>query len=153
MKKPLLLAAIALTHMASWAAPFNTLNVHLVDGSTVDIILTDELSLKFDETNLVVTGIDADVSMPKDKVVKFTHSLSESGIDIPGPDNGMMRIDGDCIYFSNLPDRSFIDVHSLNGVRVFSERAGGNHVLKLDDFVTGVYIVSVNGVSYKISVK
>ena len=44
-------------------------------------------------------------------------------------------------------------VYGINGVAVYSARVSGSHTLPLDGMAPGIYVVRVNNMSYKISVK
>ncbi len=56
------------------------------------------------------------------------------------------------INFSNLPHDAVVDVYSLDGKLLFSRKAGGSSLsLSLDTLGSGIYIVKVNGLTYKIS--
>lgn len=151
MRKFLLFAIAVCIAVTCGAVSFNTVTVHLNDGSQVDITMTDGLSLSFDETNLVATGSGADVTVEKSKIVKLSHS-QQSGIADITADGGFSH-DGNALNFDNLPDGSTVAVYGINGVAVYSARVSGSHTLPLDGMAPGIYVVRVNNMSYKISVK
>lgn len=151
MRKFLLFAIAAFASLTCVATSFNTVMIHLSDGSQVDITMTDGLSLSFDEHNLKATGSGADVTIDKSRIVKFVHAR-KSGVDCVAADGGF-SFDGDNLSFSNLPEGSSVVVCALNGAVVRNADACGDYLLPLQGLAPGVYVVSVNGMSYKISVK
>lgn len=148
MRKILTLILATTFSLSMWAAGYSTVCVNLTDGSQVKIMMAESLKLTFNQNELVATGSDSDVTVPKANIVNFTH-LSESGVDgvESGPDytfvNGVME-------FSNLPSQSVIAVYDQSGRTMLREVAEGYYTLSLNRFSKGVYVVTVNNVSYKI---
>ena len=148
MRKILTLIMATTLSLSMWAANYTTVCVNLTDGSQVKIMMAESLKLSFNEDELVATGIDSDVTVPKANIVNFTH-LAESGVDglESAPDytivNGVME-------FNNLPSQSVVAVYDHSGRTMLREMAEGYYSLSLDRFSKGVYVVTVNNVSYKI---
>lgn len=140
--------------LVSGAQGFNVLNVHLADGTVVDIKLGTELRLTFTDTHLVATGTDATVEMPKADIVKMEHIFDEAaGIDAPVADAAEFVREGDTLSFTDLPAGSLINVYTLGGTQVRSIAAEGQCSIDLSGLSAGVYVVTVNNMSYKITVK
>lgn len=150
MRKLLLSLAALLTAATMWGTSFNRLSVHLVDGSTVDVVMTNELTLRFDQTNLIITGSESDMTIPKAEVVKFNHSF-QSGVGNVAADPEAIKVEGDRILFDNLPEGTVLRVFALNGANLLTREISSGYTLLLDQFEAGIYIVNVNGVSYKIT--
>lgn len=153
MQKFLLFAIMALVALTALAARYNVVSVNLTDGSHVDIVLTDGLQLNFSETHLVATGGTAEVSVEKSRIADFTHRLDESALDatkVTG--EGFSYADG-YLHFTSLPAGSTISIYTTGGALLCSEVASGSHSIPVSTLSAGVYVVRVNNVSYKISVK
>lgn len=153
MRKILTLIFVVAFSLPMWTANYNTICVNLIDGSQVKITMTETLRITFSESDLIATGMESDVTVSKADIVNFTHVYAEeTGIDdiVNGSNftfaNGVMA-------FSSLPAGSVIAVYDLSGKTVFHEVAGGEYMLALDRFPKGLYIVTVNNVSYKINNK
>ena len=81
MKKLLLFAIAACVAFIAGATSYNMLNVHLADGTTVDVKLASDLKLTFTETHLVATGTGVSVEVPRESIAKFVHTFDAgSGI-------------------------------------------------------------------------
>lgn len=151
MKRTLLIVFAAFFAIAAGATSYDVVSVDLNDGSKVDIALTGNLSLSFNSTHLLVKGTDADFEIPKEKILSFSHS-GESAIKEIAPDSSV-DLDGRTLHFKGLTDGSLISVYDLCGKSLLSAKAANEYTLGLDDIPSGVYIVTVNNVSYKISLK
>lgn len=151
MKRTLLTIVSALFAIASWSASYDVVCVDLNDGTTVDIALSSKLSLSFSDTHLLVKGTDADFEIPKKKILTFSHSVS-SGIDDVTSDPSV-ALTGPVMHFKGLAEGSDISVYNLAGKCLRSVSAKGDYILALNDLPAAVYIVSVNQVAYKISLR
>ncbi len=151
MKKILLTVVCAFAAIVAWSASYDKVSLDLNDGTKVDIALSEKLTFSFNETHLLVAGTDADFEIPKDKIVTFSHSGS-TGLSEVAAESGV-DIQGRTMHFKGLPSGSVIKVYSLSGQCRESATAEGDYVFELDKLPAGVYIVTVNNVSYKISLK
>lgn len=151
MKRTLLTLVNALFAIAAWSASYDVVSVDLTDGSKVDIALSNKLALKFNATHLQVTGTDADFEIPKEKIVAFSYSES-SGLEEIAVNQSVDFV-GRMMRFTGLADGTIITIHNLSGKCMRSIKAEGECQLGLEDFPAGVYIVAINNVSYKISLK
>lgn len=150
MKKILLFLCAAAATLSGWSATFNRLTVELKDNSTVEIVMTDDLRMKFENDNLVAKGTAADVTIPESDIVNIVHSSSNSVQDALATE-GFEFNNG--LLFHNLPAGSHIYIYDVNGKMEASEDAEGEFTLPIDGLSRGTHIVSVNGKSYKILIK
>ncbi len=151
MRKLLLSLAICLPAIAS--ANFNLITVNLADKQKVDIVITDDMNLKFTDTHLVAEGGKTDVSIEKSQIVNFIHRYdANAGIGEITSEEGY-QYQGNSIIFHSLPAGSQIAVFTVGGIAVAQYEAEGDFTLPLDNLEKGVYVVSVNNKSFKISVK
>lgn len=147
MKKLLLLLFILGNCFAGMYAASNLLLVSLSDETTVDIVMSDDLKISFDDENLIAKGTHADVTIPKNTVLNITHTDSNS-VQILPDDKDFEFNNG--LIFHNLPSNSIISVCDANGKTEISVTAQGEYAINADVLQPGVHIVRVNGKSYKI---
>ena len=111
-------------------------------------------NVTFTETQVIVTTNVADViyySLPD--MWKFTYEWGEgSGINNIAADNTSMKFDGSAIVFPALEAGSRIMVYASNGSLVMNKTVSeaGEYEFPLSSLSQGVYMVNVNGKTYKI---
>ena len=157
MKKifPLLVALLMVS--AAWAqeeqAPVQKLNVHMMDGSQLQFLLTDEPVTTFENGNLVITTNQGVYSYPLAQMKKYTHEGLPEGIDAPtvAPGTIMVRQNNEMMLIDGLPDNVVVDVYSADGKLILSQRsiAGQSTLLNLVAQPQGTYIVNVGQTSFK----
>lgn len=153
MRKILLASLVAIGVSGASGAGFNCLQVSLSDGSQVDIRMSEELRVKFTETQLVAVGTDADVAVDRDDIVYFNHIFKDWGAVTGVSEDSAPRFEGNSLMFDALPDGSSVAVFDTAGVKVMSQTASGSHELRLGSLPSGVYVVRVNNLSYKVTVR
>lgn len=146
-----MLAAVGL---CSAAQAYKSVSVNLVDGSKVEVNLTDGLSATFDDENLLITGIDNDIAVLRSSIKSFAFSEDEySGVDCVKGDVSGPALIGGTMVFSDLPEGSFAAVYAANGALVSQAAVSGSYTLDLSTLPAGTAIVNVNGVAYKIAIR
>lgn len=151
MRKILISALAGLMAASASAATYNRLVVSLHDGSSVEINLSSELKMQFDDQNLLVTDGESQVAIERANIKSFAH-------DDLGSVNGLenkpgFEQTGDVINFRNLPAASQIALYSASGALQLSAQADGEYSLPLSGVAAGNYILVVNNISYKIRIK
>lgn len=147
----LMAAGLAAASAATVAAQgYKSAVVEKTDGTTTLINLDQSMTTQFEGDMLTFTGANTSVEIPKSDLVAI--SFSElSGINEV---NAAPTMADGCLTFTGLPEGSTIAVFDTAGRCLSSSVAeGGDKCLPLNNLTTGVYIVRVNGFSYKISVK
>lgn len=152
MRKFFLCAYVVCSSLLSSAIGYEKLNVHLTDGSIMEVVLVSNLKISFSETELVANGTNVELTVPRESIVKLVHTPNQADIDVV-TSGEEMTLRGNTLSFDSLPVGTVIDIYSAAGVKVRSLKAEGETVIELDGLTTGVYIVRVNNMSYKISVK
>ncbi|MCM1110773.1 MAG: T9SS type A sorting domain-containing protein [Clostridium sp.] len=142
-----LLAAAALS---ASAAGYRSLAVNQTDGTDVTIELTDEMSAWFEEGMFMVFGTSTEVSVPQTNIKSFTFSETSSLATVAAD---ALVLEGGKMTFTNLPAGSVATVVNAAGQLVDSARPEGSWELDLAGYPAGVYMVTVNGVTYKIATK
>lgn len=147
----LLLSFFSLSAMAD--EPKTQLVVWAKDGTKVAYALAENPKITFTETDLVLTTNDIEVNYALEKMARFTYETGEeTPIRSLKTDEVSFKLDGEFLLFPNLKANSTISVHSLNGTLVFKRtiHAAGEYSFPLSNLNAGVYVVTVNGLTYKI---
>lgn len=154
MKKILFLLLVAFGAFLASAKGYNSLKVNLSNGSTVTIVLSDDLQVSFTDDNLVAQGKFADVQIAKNDIDTFEHIYdASSSISDATVGGTKMSQQGNNLNFSNLPTNTTLHVFDTGGREVMSENASGDFNLSLDGLTPGIYIVVVNNQSYKVVIR
>ena len=135
----------AATHAEGGA--YRSVVVEMVNGSRSVINIVDGLTTTFSTLQIKFTGPGTTVTIPKSSVAALTFS-EQAGISDA-------HISGDNISLSNLPAGSDVNIYDTAGRLLHhSSATEGNLSLRLSSLShSGVYIVNVNGINYKIGVQ
>lgn len=131
---------------------YRTLNVSLNDGSKVEVELSEKLCAMFVDDDFVITGGDAEITVPKAKIESFSFA-KEAGVGAVGTDSAAPRFEGGSLRFDSLPVNSVVTVSNLYGQILARTTASGSYSMALNTLSKGVILVNVNGLTYKIAVK
>lgn len=140
--------------VSSYAKGFRSVIVHMIDGSTTAVALEADMTMRLTETSVEFASTE-NTTVTLDKKTVESMSFSEmSGISNVVNDAGEFNFSGNALHISGLADGSIVAVFDVSGHCVSREVANnGKYELHLGSLSAGVYIVNVNGVSYKIDVK
>lgn len=150
----LLLAALlsASASAIAWGADYKTLVVERTDGSQLEITLSDNLAMKFEDRDFVVNGDDGAITMPVEAVAGFHVSELPAGIDENRADvlpEGEITATG--VRFTQLPVGAVAEVFDAAGRKVHSATStGGELVMPFGEMAPGVNLIRVNGISIKV---
>lgn len=151
--KKLLLILFLLSFGLSLQAETN-LVVWKKDGSKVAFALTEKPTVTFSENSLMINTTTVSVGYDLEDMAKFTYEDPESqGIrNIENDKESSFKFDGEMLLFPSLKAGSKVAIHNLGGVLVFSRtiEAAGNYSFPISHLDKGVYVVSVDGLTYKI---
>ena len=156
MRKLLLLFSALLLVSAVWAQeeqPVQRLNVHMMDGSQLQFLLTDEPVTTFENGNLVITTNQGVYSYPLAQMKMYTHEGIPEGIDLPtvAPGDILVRQNNEMMLIDGLPDNTQVEVYSADGKLILSQHAVGGQstLINLANQPQGTYIVNVGQTSFK----
>lgn len=154
MKKIILLMLLPLISIMAVAdEPIDNLVVWAKDGTKVAYALAEKPKVTFTETDLVITSNGIEVNYVLENMARFTYEKSSS-TRITNLENGetSFKLDGELLLFPSLKANSTIAIYSTNGTLVFKQivRQNGDYSFSILHLNTGVYIVNVNGLTYKI---
>ena len=151
--KKLLLILFLLSFGLSLQAETN-LVVWKKDGSKVAFALTEKPTVTFSENSLMINTTTVSVGYDLEDMAKFTYEDPESqGIrNIENDKESSFKFDGEMLLYPSLKAGSKVAIHNLGGVLVFSRtiEAAGNYSFPISHLDKGVYVVSVDGLTYKI---
>lgn len=154
MKAKLLALLLSFSCLSTMAdEPKTQLVIWAIDGTKVAYALVEKPKVTFTETELVITAKDAEVSYSLENMARFTYEDdSADAITNLQTDESSFKLDGESLLFLALKANSTVSVYSLNGTLVFkkSVRQNGEYAFPLSNLNTGVYMVNVNGLTYKI---
>ena len=116
------------------------------------INLSDNLKTEFKEDRVIFADGELLFEFNRKKVDSFIFSETV-GIETAHADASAPVMGPGSMSFSNLPGNSRIQVVAINGSVVADVTVSGNYALNLNGWTAGVYVVKVNGLSYKVIVK
>lgn len=140
--------------VSSYAKGYKSVVVSMTDGTTTTVALEADMTMRLTETSVEFVS-SGQTTVTLDKLTVASLSFSEmSGIADAVSDAGGFSFSGDVLRITGLANGSAVAVFDVAGRCVSREvAADGNYELRLGSLPAGVYIVNVNGVSYKIEVK
>lgn len=122
------------------------------DGTKVAYILSEKPKITFTETDLVITANDIEVNYALENMVRFTYESNDNtAIRNIESDEVSIKLDGESLLFPNLKANSSIAIYALNGTLVMKKtiRQDGEYAFPISNLNAGVYMVHVNGLTYK----
>ena len=154
MKAKLLVLFLSFTLISAMAGePMTQLVVWAKDGTKVAYALAEKPKVTFTETELVIKTDFVEVNYLLENMVRFTYENAQSA-SITNLQTGepSFRLDGESLLFSVLKANSVVSLYSLNGALVFNKniRTAGEYSFPLSGLNAGVYVVTINGLTYKI---
>ena len=154
MKAKLLALLLSFTCLSAMAdEPKTQLVVWAKDGTKVAYALAEKPKVTFTETDLVITANGVEVNYNLENMARFTYEDNTStGITNLQTDETSFKLNGESLLFPALKANSTVSVYSLNGTLVFKKtvRQNGEYAFPLSYLTAGVYMVNVNGLTYKI---
>lgn len=154
MKTKLFLALLSGFSILAKAESIPTnLIVWAKDGTKVAYAFAKKPKVTFTETNLVITIDDIEVNYSLENMIRFTYEYTKETAVRDLQDNEVsFKLDGNSLLFPDLDANSTIALYALNGTLIFKKTipASGKYSFPLTNLNTGVYVVEVNGLTYKI---
>lgn len=157
MKKTILLMLLPLFCIVAVADELkDNLVVWAKDGTKVAYALVDKPKVTFTVTDLVITSKGIEVNYALENMARFTYEkTSVTGITDLKTNETLFKLDGETLLFPSLKANSTVSIYSAKGTLVFSQTVhqDGEYSFPISNLKTGVYIVNVNGLTYKIMKK
>lgn len=151
MKKLLLLLTVLLAATVAKADDM-VLQVLLSDGQVVSINLNEEPRTTYQDGNLVITSTKNTVTYPLERVRRFTY-VTATGIESPKIVGASFSSDGETLTFNGLNPNTKIYLYNVAGQLLKTIDSGDQEqvVITASHMPFGVYVVKVNGGTFKIT--
>ncbi len=146
-------ALTALLPLQTFANSAPSLVVWATDGSKASYALMENPQVTFTETSFVVTFHGEKTSYPLTDIVRITYeNVQGTGISELWCSELPFVVSGNFLFFSTLQAGSMVTVYTAGGVLVQQEFIvqDGSYAFPLSSITSGVYMVSINGVTYKL---
>lgn len=137
--------------MAMANEPITQLIIWAKDGTKIAYALAEKPKLTFTKSELVVKTDSIEVTYDLDNMSRFTYESNIiTGITDLRTDNPFI-LKSEALVFPNLTANSTVSVYSLNGSLIFKKtvQMAGEYAFPLSVLNSSVYLVNVNGVTYK----
>lgn len=147
MKRTLLAAIAALFCLSAMAEDFNLYIINAASEKTTYAV-TDLQKITFEDGSVVVTttaGTTATVAISDIAKMYFN---TESAEGINAISQSAISFDGNTIHFAESADK--VSVYSASGSLVATGSQLAGSTLSLSDMPHGVYIVAIDGKSFKV---
>lgn len=154
MKRILLLSVLlSCSHLIKADTVKTKFVIWAKDGSKVAYALVEKPKVTFTETDMIVTANGIVVTYALENMARFTYEKA-TPTDMFNLETSEFpfKLEDESLLFPNLHENSTVTVHLLNGTLVFTKNVPktGEYVFPLSNLNAGVYLVSVNGITYKI---
>ncbi len=132
----------------------NALTVWSKDGTKVSYALNQRPKVTFSAEDLIITSVDNEVKYPLSQMSRFTFELT-SGIDMVDVDGSNVTpfdFDGDTMLFPAMDKNCKVLIYNTDGKLMISRevKSGTTLTIPLDILNSGIYLVNVSGITYKI---
>ena len=150
MKKLLILMAVLFVANMT-KADDAVLQVWFSDGEVMSINLNDNPKTTYKDGNLLIQTDNNSVTYPLEKVKRYTYATS-TGIDTPAKISASFSSDGESLTFTGLKPHTPISLYNVAGVLLKTIDSGDRNktIISASHLPVGVYLVKVNGGTYKI---
>lgn len=143
----LILIALSVSAMA-----FSGLKITMTNGSVLSISFSDQPVVKFVGEKLVINTVVSATELDRSKLKTFNY-IEASSLDDINDGRNIINNSGDNLLIENLPVNSEITIYDISGKLIKCAIVEGNYKINISDLLAGVYVVSINGVSTKITIK
>lgn len=150
MKQLLLLLTCLLT-VTAVQADDAILQVWFADGQVMSINLNDNPRTTYNDGNLVIQTDKNSVTYPLEQVRRYTY-VTSTGIESSPSISAAFTNDGETLTFTGLKPHTPISLYNVAGVllKTFESNDRSKTVISASHLPVGVYVVKVNGGTYKI---
>ncbi|MCM1451755.1 MAG: hypothetical protein NC102_05825 [Clostridium sp.] len=157
MIKRLLISALILTGLfASYFVSFaQSVSLNMISGEVIKFKYSEKPVIKFSESELIVDAGLQSMSFPVDIVRSIVNDKENSGHNDVGIESSVFKQEKDCLIFQAQSSDLNISIYTADAVLVeyFNVSHGETLNLGTGNLSPGVYIVSINGISFKISIR
>ena len=128
------------------------LQIVKADGQTHTINLNQEPVTTYEDGNLVITTINATISYPLETIRKFVYISGSDDIQNIKGDKFEISKDGKFLTLSGIKSDTEAYLYSVNGMLMERIRVTSSTSISinLESYPLGVYMIKVDGATYKI---
>lgn len=132
----------------------NTLTVWAKDGSKVSYALSQRPRVTFSGEDLIISSGDNEVKYPLYQMSRFTFE-STSGIDMVDAEGDNVKpfeFNGDEMLFPAIEKDYQVSICAIDGKVIINREVKSGTTLRipLDSLNSGIYLVNVSGITYKV---
>lgn len=125
------------------------------DGTKIAENALNEMPIvTFDNNSCIISSLCTDMVLyDLENIARFTYEKTDvTGVINMMKDEGPFSINCETLIFPSLKANSIVSVYTLNGTLVFSKRINqsGQYAFPLTNLTQGIYMIHVNGSTYKI---
>lgn len=144
---------LAMAAMAAAQADNRVLKVWQTDGQVLTISLVDEPRTTYSDGNLIITSSKTSVTLPLEKVRRYTYESAANGIDEAKTVRAAFSLDGETLTLTGLKPATTIHLYNAAGqlLRTIDSGTQSKVVVSVSNLPVGVYVVKANDVTYKIT--
>ena len=125
------------------------------DGTIVAYKLAEKPRVTFTGSELIITSQGVEVIYLLENLARFTYEEDDviTAITNLQTEESPFKLNGETLLFPALKANSTVSIYSLNGTLVFKKSIcqNGEYAFPLSNLNAGVYLVNVNGLTYKIT--
>ena len=146
---------LSLTVSVAAHADDRVLKVWQSDGQVLAISLADEPRTTYSDGNLIITSAKSTVTLPLEKVRRYTYESAASGIDETKTVRAAFSKDGETLTLTGLKPGTAIYLYNVAGQLLRTINSGDQPkvVVSVSHLPAGVYVVKSNDVTYKITTR
>lgn len=150
-----LLFAVLLSFALAVKAEDRILQVWKADGTVVSFNLDEVPVTTYSDGCLIIKTTMTTVTYPLEQVRKYTYSSVTDALSAPKSESATLSQDGESLTFTGLKPLTPISIYNVSGqlIRTIKARGLGNTTVSVANQPIGIYVVKVNGVTYKIMKK
>ena len=155
MKKQVIVLGLLVAGLTTHATKFSEILITMLDGSTTTVLIDKKPIVKVNNNVMTIESTTGTtIELDRAKVARFNFiDETNTNINTVQYDQPLsVEKNGDLLIFNNLTPNSEIRIYSFDGILIKSVNVSGNYTLNTLDMPSGVYIVTVNGVSSKIAI-
>lgn len=126
------------------------------DGSKVAYSLGETPKITFSTDQVLIESNEVLITYPLEKLLRFTYEISDNtSIENVTNDQMCFQYNKDSFRFHGLKENSNVSIYAMNGTLIFRKNIEKNcdFIYPISHLKSGVYIVDINGLSYKIYIK
>lgn len=122
-------------------------------GTIVGYALDKKPVITFTDSEMKISGEGIDAVYELNNFLRYTYEEGNfSGLKDIRLEGSLAKIDGESIFFPSVKANSTVGIFTLDGVQIFKKTVheDGKYAFPLSALRAGIYLVNVNGLTFKI---